>query len=71
MEYNHSYIICLNDNTVYPGAREAGRVLGVDHSTITKVCQNKRKHTKGYRFAYFINPLEFPNYKYYSVFDNI
>lgn len=45
MDYVHNYVICLNNNTVYISAREAGRVLKVDHSAVTRVCQGKRNHT--------------------------
>lgn len=60
------YVICLNNNTVYSGVREAGRVLGLDPSTISKICRRTRVHTKGYKFKYFININEFENYKYYA-----
>lgn len=43
-EIKHSYVICLNNNIVYQGVREAERVTGVDHSNISKVCQGHRKH---------------------------
>ena len=40
-------------NTVrYSSAREAGRQLGLDQSTITAVIKGRRKTTGGYRFYY-------------------
>lgn len=41
-EIKHAYIICLNNNTVYQGVREAERITGADHSNISKVCMGKR-----------------------------
>ena len=41
-EIEHAYIICLNNNTVYQGVREAERATGADHSNISKVCKGTR-----------------------------
>lgn len=69
MDYKYnSYVICLNNNTVYQGVREAQRALGVDHSNISKVCRGTRKSVGGLRFQYF-DPLIHNNYKYYSYLD--
>lgn len=65
MDFFNTYVICLDTGVVYQGVREAERVLGVDHSNISKVCKGLRKSVGGLRFAYF-NPLVHTNYKYYS-----
>lgn len=41
-EIKHAYVICLNDNIVYQGVREAERATGADHSNISKVCKGTR-----------------------------
>lgn len=65
MECSNSYIICLNNNIVYQGVREAERATGVNNSNISKVCKNKRKSAGGLRFQYF-DPMIHKNYKYYD-----
>ena len=65
MEKVNSYIICLNNKTVYQGVREAERATGVNNSNISKVCRNKRKNAGGLRFEYF-NPVVHKDYKYYD-----
>lgn len=59
------YVICLNNNTVYQGVREAERATGCDHSNISKVCRGHRCSVNGLRFQYF-NPLIHDNYTYYN-----
>lgn len=68
MEQINSYIICLNNNIVYQGVREAERATGVNNSNISKVCRNKRKSAGGLTFQYF-NPVIHKNYKYYKYYD--
>ena len=41
-EIKHVYVICLNNNIVYQGVREAERATGADHSNISKVCKGTR-----------------------------
>lgn len=52
MKFN-SYIICLDNNMVYQGVREAERATGADHSNISKNCKGLRKSVNGLRFQYF------------------
>lgn len=65
MERLNSYVICLNNNIVYQGVREAERATGADHSNISKVCRGLRCSVKGLKFQYF-NPEVHKSYKYYS-----
>lgn len=65
MEKYHSYVICLNDNTVYQGVREAERATGINNSNISKVCKAKRKSAGNLKFQYF-DPMIHKNYKYYD-----
>ena len=46
-------IICLNTNTIYKGARECSRELGLDHASIIRCCKGKQKSTKGMQFSYY------------------
>ena len=63
MDKFNSYVICLNNNIVYQGVREAERFTGCDNSNISKVCKGIRNSVNGLRFAYF-NPLIHTNYTY-------
>lgn len=63
MDKFNSYVICLNDNTVYQGVRHAERILGIDHSNISKNCRGLRKSVNGLQFQYF-DPLIHTNYTY-------
>ena len=45
-------IYCFNNNKIYNTIREAGDELSLDYSSISKVCNNKIKHVKGYVFKY-------------------
>lgn len=45
-------VICLNNNTIYPSAAEASRVLNLQKSKISNVCNGKRKSTGGYIFKF-------------------
>lgn len=65
MERLNSYVICLNNNIVYKGVREAERATGADHSNISKVCKGLRCSVKGLRFQYF-DPEVHESYNYYS-----
>lgn len=46
-------IICIEKCKVFDSIRSASRELNLDASTITKVCKNKRKSTKGLHFMYY------------------
>lgn len=46
-------VVCLENGIVYNGIREAGRMLDIDSSSITKVCKNKKENAKGYHFKYY------------------
>lgn len=70
MERSNSYVICLNNNIVYKGVREAERATGADHSNISKVCRGLRCSVKGLKFQYF-DPEVHESYKYYSFDPNI
>ena len=52
----YNYINLLdNDGTIiktYQNAKIAADELGLDNSTIVKVCKGKLKQTKGYKFGY-------------------
>lgn len=45
-------ILCINTQQIFPSLAEAGRVLGVDSSSISKVCRGIQKSAKGYQFKY-------------------
>ena len=47
-------VICLDDGRVFPSARAAGRQIGCDGGTISRVCRGIRgaTHAKGMGFAY-------------------
>lgn len=45
-------IICLNTGKVYESARKAAKDLKLHYSKISEVCNNKRTHTKGYKFKF-------------------
>ena len=45
-------IFCINNNTYYNSAAEAGKSLNLDNCSISKVLNNKRNHYKGYKFIY-------------------
>jgi len=51
-EANSKPIICLNDGSTYRSQREAALKLGLSESKLSKVLNNKRPHTKGYKFKY-------------------
>ena len=40
---------------IFSGITEASKILGIDDSSISKVCRGKLKTTKGFRFKYLIN----------------
>lgn len=49
-------VVLIDDNentvSVFSGVTEAANVLGLDNSSISKVCRGKLKTTKGFRFKY-------------------
>lgn len=45
----------IETNTIYFGAAEAGRQLGIDQSHITKCCRGKQKTAGGYHWQYLNN----------------
>ena len=45
-------VYCLTNGKVYPSASQAARELGLDDSSVSKVCRGKREHTKGMVFRY-------------------
>lgn len=49
---NSLKVVCLNNKVEYPSAASASRDLNLCSSGISKVCKNKKKHIKGYRFQY-------------------
>lgn len=65
MKKFNTYIICLNTNIVYQGVRQAEKILGIDHSNLSKVCKGVRNSINGLKFEYF-NPEKHKNYKYYD-----
>lgn len=50
---NKKQIICLTTGIIYSSAYEAERLLNIPNSMINRVCNNKRKSTKGLRFAFY------------------
>ena len=49
-------ILCVNNNTIYLCAQEAGKKLNLDHKTIWKVLNGKAKTYRGYTFVYVDRP---------------
>lgn len=49
---NYRKIYCFNNNKIYDTIKKASIELSLDCSAISKVCNNKAKHTKGYTFKY-------------------
>lgn len=45
-------VYCIELNTLYIGAREAARELGLNQGNITKACQGKLRTTGGYHWRY-------------------
>ena len=45
-------VYCLTNGKVYPSASQAARELGLDDSSVSKVCRGKRKQTRGMIFRY-------------------
>ncbi len=44
--------IKTGEESLYESAAEVERVLGIDHSSIPKVCTGRQKTAKGYKFRY-------------------
>lgn len=55
----------MNGNYVreFSSAREAEKVLGIDHSVIAKVCKGKLNYAHGYMWAYKDSVIDVNNYK--------
>lgn len=45
-------VICITNGIKYPTVTEAGKVLGVDRTSIAEVCRGQIIHIKGYKFKY-------------------
>ena len=45
-------VYCIENQKIYLSAREAGRELSIDGSTISKICRGLRKSANGYHFKY-------------------
>ena len=45
-------VICINNGVEYESTRDAAYALGVDKSSVSRVCTGKYKHTQGYIFRY-------------------
>lgn len=43
---------CIELDTIYESAHEAGRQLGLNFRLISSVCNGKRQSTGGYAFVY-------------------
>ena len=69
---NNLQLICLNNGIIFESLRDCERkseeILGVhiDRKSITRVCKNKQKSTKGYTFK-FIKDLTEEEYIKYNV----
>lgn len=46
------YVRCIELNIIYKNAKDAGKQLGLDDSTINKCCKGQLKSVKGYHFEY-------------------
>ena len=46
-------VVCMETGEVFKSASEAARWVGVDTTSICKVCKGKHKHAKGFKFKYF------------------
>lgn len=45
-------VICINTGIIYPSIGEASRILNLQKSKISLVCNSKRKTTGGYKFKF-------------------
>ena len=45
-------VYCIELNKVFNSIKEAGEILNLDQSSISKVCKEKLKTTGGYHFKY-------------------
>lgn len=50
--YGIKPVRCLNDGKTYQSASEAARLLGLNDSSVARVCRGEWHHTKGMRFEY-------------------
>lgn len=49
---NNKRIVCTDTGEIFESIKDCSLRLGLDGSSITKVCKNKQSHTKGYHFMY-------------------
>jgi hypothetical protein len=49
---NRKRILCVDTNKEYRSVTDCGRDLGIDLSSIIRVCNKKQRTTKGYKFEY-------------------
>ena len=55
-------VMCIETREKFHSAREAARKMGLDNSSICKVCKGKKSDVKGYHFKY-VNTKEESNYE--------
>lgn len=53
--YRSKPIKCLNNNTVYKSIKEACEQLKLDNRSVHRMLKGEYKHTKGYKFDYFLS----------------
>lgn len=46
-------VICINTGQIFKSMADAAKTLKVSQGKISLVCNNKRKHTKGYYFKFY------------------
>ena len=51
-KYKPKRVLCIETNVIYNSITEAANSVGVDRSTISKVCKGKRKTVGGYHWKY-------------------
>lgn len=45
-------VLCITNGETYRSISEVSRILGLDSSSVSKVCRGKLKHFKGYKFKF-------------------
>lgn len=50
---NRRHIVCLNDGLKYESISDASKFYGIDESSISKICNKRRKTASGWVFRYF------------------
>jgi len=51
--YNARPVIRLNDGIIFSSTFDAAQSVGIDNSSVVKVCKGKRGTTRGFKFAYW------------------